>query len=1271
MRTAVVVLISLLSIPGLAQQPGATPVFSEHSFVTALDLIVEVTDAKGSTPQDLQPGDFTVEENGQARPVIGVEYLRQARDEGSESRIRKIDPAASSWQILIWFDGTTTTTSSLRTAAREISKRADELAAMGSVTVVHFDLRAEMMVEATRDPAAIRQAADRVAKRGAGDRLSILRRRFLGEIDNAARGGLAAPTPLGPTGPEALASIQEETRLIALARTGLLTWMSRIPKQIPRLLLYLGDGFDLDPSAFYLQTIGAAGDAQIGDLMSYQLELQQRVEQENDRLARALAVGGWTALTVGGTGTMQFTATADTAARQRGRAQGAGVAPTVLFIAPDGPLLQLTAATGGERIAHAARLGAALEDIGRRIRVTYQVAREPDPAPRRVRVRVSRPGLTVKAPEWVSSTTPEAVAEGRAIDVLSGSRNPTGDVPLQPSLEMEPSQGGRPRGGTIGVLVDLSPLRDLLAQIDRTKLRVSVAVAVSGSPSQVFHHLVELERPASQRIAWSAPIEVPADTNMVAIVVEELATGAWGSARVPLDGTLESLDETIRNASVQSAAMNQPPAELEAEWLRDDEAAFAKAIAERKMVLAFHHDRGCKPCAGIIRESLAHPTIRRFLAQFVPLSTAVTDIAGTNTPYQDARFALYDPARRLHVYWPAVNDPTARVPRILTTGEVAELIQLAAAAAPHLIEAHGHFGEKRDLDGYFALAWGYRSAKEHARAAHAYRTAAQLARDQGDTARAQSAESLALLSAASTGEIDGALEGLRAIAARPESPLNEAEARLAIGQILKLRGDDKGASVELFEVLRLAPEDSEAWHLADALAGGRGSAAKRLVGGDRQAVRVVVRGKGPFSGPTSIETLVQDPTVDTVAFELDGSLRVNDASPPFETQLDLGPVPRRREVRVVARNRAGAVLGEDAMVLNERHDEFWIRLRPATGGRVAHLEVNAPADSPIEHVQFFVDDVLVSSPSEPPFMIDVAAGATIVSARARLNDGRTAEHAVLIGARGFSDSVEVHDVELYATVTGPDDQPLRGLDRAQFTILENGIPRRIAGFEFFERAPYTIGLAIDSSDSMKEQLPYVHQSVREFLIRVVADGSRAFLVDFDTAPKLASPTTTDLGALVGALERIRPDGSTALYDALIFGLLQLEGLEGKRALLVLTDGVDETSRYGIRESVRVARDSGATVYLVVLAERTLLDRIAGTHSELETIAIETGGRVWRIDRAADLAPVYQEIERELRNQYRLTFRTSPKTAPDDWREVRVSVEIPEASVRTISGFFAR
>ncbi len=1251
------------------------PRFGERVFVTAIEIAADVRDARGAVPRDLKPADFRITENGIERTIVAIEYLDAPRSSTPDSTKPAESAAPRAWQIVIFVDALTTGVFTLDLAGRELERHVADLLKLGPITIVYSDVRAETLLSGSRDPRQVGSALKTLRERSAGDRLTRMRAEFLESLDEAQKmmrlsGGGGSSGLIERSIP---GNVAEEERLLAMGRNNLLRSLGRIARNDPRMLIYVGDGFDLEPEEFYLRALGVSGAAPAIDPQLLRADAESKTKQANVELGRALAVQGWTTVTVGGSNATM--AVVDDASRSRTMSRGPAAGTPFTFVDRGAPLVALAEETGGRRVADARKLGTALGDIGRRVLITYQIDREPDPRPRRLEISARRPGITVRAPKWVSSTTPEGTAEARALDLMEGS-DLAADLAVDATLLPPAGDAALP---ILQVSIDLRPLKGIAARQTATKIRISTAIEIPGDAPAVIHQIADVDDFAGvSTFVWRAPIKLPDSVGAIAIVAEELTSGSWGGARVSRGEETAETKDAFPSIAPAPASSIQPALPAASR-----EEAIARAAAERKLVFAFEWSAECDGCSQIAETAVRNTEVAARLRAFVVLPSAASSWTG------DPRVAVYDPAGDLFVAWPALHGPRAGGRHYLSAGDLTALLQRAAAAAPHVLSAHDRRAAGDEFGRALALALAYRESDELALAETTYDTATRLARAAADADKEQTAIALRAVTTARRGRAAGAVEALQAIIAAPATRLNEAEARLVLAMIHRASGDESKAAAEIETVLRLAPQESEAYRAALQISRGEPGAVSLADpnGPSGRRLQLVVGGRPPFSGATRLQVIVRDPEISSVEFRVDQEPPVTDAAPPFEARVNLGNVPRRREIRATARDAKRNVVAEDAMILNERHDEFWIRLRSDEGSRLVRAETNLPAGAKTRSLAFFVDGKPVSPLASDANAIQLPGGEPVlVRAVASLEDGRTAEDAALLGAAGYAETIEARDVEIYAAALEASGSPLGGLDRSQFTVREKGRKMRIGGFEFLGRAPFSVGIAVDSSSSMRDVMPDVHRTARDFLDLVTRDGSSAFIVDFDTTPRLAATRTSNFALLQNAVSLIRADGSTALYDALIFGLLQLQGVPGKRALIVLTDGRDETSRYGRRDAVRVARESGVAIYAIILAERRGLDmsvpavsgRIysmrassAGADPELEKIAAESGGRAWYFPESANLETIYRAIDLELRNQYRLTYRTAPGRGASDWRDVKVTVDVPGATARTAAGFIAQ
>ncbi|MEP6995628.1 MAG: VWA domain-containing protein, partial [Acidobacteriota bacterium] len=221
-------------------------------------------------------------------------------------------------------------------------------------------------------------------------------------------------------------------------------------------------------------------------------------------------------------------------------------------------------------------------------------------------------------------------------------------------------------------------------------------------------------------------------------------------------------------------------------------------------------------------------------------------------------------------------------------------------------------------------------------------------------------------------------------------------------------------------------------------------------------------------------------------------------------------------------------------------------------------------------------------------------------------------------------------------------------------------------FEYVKNLPLSLGLLIDTSASMLESLPEAEQAAVKFLDFSIAAKDRAFVVSFDNEPYLLSKLTGRKDKLLRALSGLRAEGSTALYDAIIYGLYQFTGVKGKKALVILTDGKDTASKFDYDTLLEYVRKSGLAIYAIGL-------KISGADLEvkykLNKIAQVTGGQTFYIDAAKNLEAVYRQINEDLRSQYLLTYYSSNSEGKEKWRKVEIKVEPTSLQARTISGYY--
>lgn len=449
----------------------------------------------------------------------------------------------------------------------------------------------------------------------------------------------------------------------------------------------------------------------------------------------------------------------------------------------------------------------------------------------------------------------------------------------------------------------------------------------------------------------------------------------------------------------------------------------------------------------------------------------------------------------------------------------------------------------------------------------------------------------------------------------------------------------------------------------------------------RAPSRSVIRLSPPGDGIlTGYQTFLAIPAGDEVAgveFYLDGTRIMRKMQPPYSLELDLGPVPRPHTVRAVALNRRRVPVDEDVLQINLGTDPFRMRIvSPRIGRNVAgpvriEMEPEIPSDEKLTHVELYLNDDRVAILYEEPWMHTVflppGPQLSVLRAVAVLDNAsiRPAEDVVILNGPENLERVDVRLIEVPTTVFA-DGHPIRDLTVDAFQIRDGGNLIDIAKFERLSNQPLSIGIAIDSSASMKERLSGARHAASNFLERVLTPKDRAFLLSFDRRVFLLTDWTSDPEVVAEGLASLRAEEATALYDAVIESLYRFVGLEGQRALILISDGSDTASRFEWKPTLEYARRMAIPIYSIGIGISVAQ---VEARSRLQALAESTGGRSWFVADVNELAEPYQKIEQELRSQYLLGFYM-PEDVPagSDWREISVEVQ-GAGEVRALPGYY--
>jgi Ca-activated chloride channel family protein len=258
--------------------------------------------------------------------------------------------------------------------------------------------------------------------------------------------------------------------------------------------------------------------------------------------------------------------------------------------------------------------------------------------------------------------------------------------------------------------------------------------------------------------------------------------------------------------------------------------------------------------------------------------------------------------------------------------------------------------------------------------------------------------------------------------------------------------------------------------------------------------------------------------------------------------------------------------------------------------------------------------------------------------------------------------VDVNLVLVPITVTDPLNRLVTGLEKQDFFVYENNALQKIKSFSS-EDAPVSIGIIFDLSGSMTDKINRARNSILEFLRTA---NPQELITDF----------TSNVDNIESRLLTVKPGHRTALLDAIYFGLNKMKQAKNERkALLVVSDGGDNRSRYTESEVRAVVRESDVQIYSI-----GIFDQYAPTREEqlgpilLHDVSEETGGQLFRVDDLADMADIATKISAELRNQYVVGYKSDDVKRDGKWRKLKVKLVppegLPQLTVHARTGYYA-
>jgi Ca-activated chloride channel family protein len=270
--------------------------------------------------------------------------------------------------------------------------------------------------------------------------------------------------------------------------------------------------------------------------------------------------------------------------------------------------------------------------------------------------------------------------------------------------------------------------------------------------------------------------------------------------------------------------------------------------------------------------------------------------------------------------------------------------------------------------------------------------------------------------------------------------------------------------------------------------------------------------------------------------------------------------------------------------------------------------------------------------------------------------------------------VDVKLVNVFVTVTDDHGAPIANLTKDNFQLLEDGKPQKIAVFAKESALPLNIVLDIDTSLSTRKDLPLELSSARRFSHAILRPVDAISLYGFSEIVSEVVPFTSDAKSIDRGIDRIRLGSATAMYDALYLGAHALEPRQGRKVMVVITDGGDTVSKVDYKEALRAAQEAEALVYsiIVVPIEASAGRDIGGEHALIQ-LSEDTGGKYFYATSVLQLDEAFQKISDELRTQYLLAYYPSQRMSDSEFRRIQVSMNgLPAGTdfkVRNRTGYY--
>lgn len=427
--------------------------------------------------------------------------------------------------------------------------------------------------------------------------------------------------------------------------------------------------------------------------------------------------------------------------------------------------------------------------------------------------------------------------------------------------------------------------------------------------------------------------------------------------------------------------------------------------------------------------------------------------------------------------------------------------------------------------------------------------------------------------------------------------------------------------------------------------------------------------EGEYKG---VVDLVVNPGIDdaSVQIVMDGQKVADSLRAPYRVPIDLGSNAVEHKIVVTAFTKDKKLI-QWRETINRGHLPLTVRVHPVDlATRTFEAVTTSPQDDPIVAVELWDGGRKIGVVTREPYRFSIPEehfAQRVVQVTARTKSGEEAADFWASTGDVHFEAVDVRTVPIFVSVVDGDGITRDDVDKSLFRILDNGTEAKIVDFDKAFDQPISIALVLDASSSMIYSMDAASKAAIGFVNRTLKAKDRCTVFSVRDTPRRELAVTDDREAVLKAIAAIEARGRTSLYDSIASAIRELKGEKNRRAIVALTDGGDTASIRSFNELDRLAQEAGIPLYFIAFDNGDSVDK--QDLDRLKYLAGQTGGFVATAS-AQNLHAKYGDIEKDLRAQYAIRYQITDFAKPNQWRKIRVLLNSPKLTARTINGYFA-